>query len=74
MEKTVVKNVLFYDHNWSQVARLVRMFADLVRESGVHVILVSDKQPSQINGNLEILNIYDVPQKKTLKELQEQYS
>lgn len=74
MNKSLIKNVLFYDHNWAQVARIVRMFADLVRESGVHVILLSDKQSSQTNGNLEILNIFDVPQKKSLGELQEKYS
>jgi len=74
MEKTVVNNVLFYDHNWSHIARCVQMFADLGRESGVHVILLSDKQHSQTTGNLEILNIFDVPQKKTLRELQEKYS
>jgi len=68
-----VKNVLFYDHNWSQVARIVRMFADLVRESDIHVILLSDKQPSHINGNLEVINIFDVPQKKSLVELQKSF-
>ena len=70
MLKPVVQNVLFYDHNWSQVARIVRMFAALVRDSGIHVILLSDKQPSHINGNLEVINISDVPQKKTLVDLQ----
>src|SRR3989338_1193452 len=73
MKQTSVKNVLFYDHNWSQVARIVRMFANLVHKSGIHVILLSDKQPSQISGNLEVINIFDVPQKKTLGELQDQY-
>jgi len=72
MSKTVVQNVLFYDHNWSHIARLVQKFANLALESGIHVILLSDKKPSQINGNLEILNIYDVPQKKTLVNLQKE--
>lgn len=74
MSNAVVKNVLFYDHNWSHIARLVRVFANLVRDSGIHVILVTDKQPSQIDGNLELINIYDVPQQKTLIELQEKYN
>lgn len=70
----IVQNILFFDHNWSQVARIVRMFADLVRESGIHVILLSDKQPSHTSGNLEVVNIADVPQKKTLEELQESFN
>ena len=70
MSNAVVQNVLFYDHNWSQIARIVRMFADLVRDLDVHVILLSDKQASHINGNLEVINILDVPQEKTLAELQ----
>jgi hypothetical protein len=74
MNKILIKSVLFYDHNWSQHARIVQMFADLVRESGVHVILLSDKKSSQTNDNLEVLNIFDVPQKKSLGELQEKYS
>lgn len=74
MNKSSIKNVLFYDHNWAQHARIVRMFANIVRESGIHVILLSDKQSSQTNGNLEIINIIDVPQKKSLEELQEKYS
>ena len=74
MVKAVVQNVLFYDHNWSQVARIIRVFTNLVRESGIHVILLSDKLPSHISGNLEVINISDVPQKKTLGELQEKFS
>lgn len=74
MEKTVVQNVLFLDHNWSLVAPVVRMYANLARESGIHVILLSDKLPSQITENFEVINIFDVPQKKTLGELQESIS
>lgn len=74
MENNVVRNILFYDHNWSHIARLVGIFANLVQESGLHVILLSDKQASQINGNLEIINISDIPQNKTLVDLQGQYS
>lgn len=72
MEKTVIQKILFLDHNWPLVAPVVRMFADLMQNSGIHVILLSDKQASQISGgNLEVINIFDVPQKKTLGELQE---
>lgn len=74
MANTAVQNILFYDHNWSHIERLVRVFANLVLESGVHVILLSDKQPSQINGNLEVINILDIPQKKTLVDLQGTFS
>lgn len=49
------------------------MFADIARESGVWVISLSHKQPSQIKGNLEIINIFDVPQKETLENLQKNY-
>lgn len=74
MEKTIIKYILLYDHNHALVGRLIQMFADIVRESGIHVIALSHKQPSQIRGNLEVVNIFDVPQKKTLGELQEKYN
>jgi hypothetical protein len=73
-KQNTIKNILFYDHNWSVQLRIVSKFANLVRESGVHVILLSDRMISQTNENLEIVNIFDVPQKKTLDELHKNYS
>lgn len=73
MEKTVVQNVLFWDHNYSHVASIVEAFANLTRGSGVHVIMLSDKRPSRLTENFEVINIRDVPQKKSLVELQQGY-
>lgn len=66
--------VLFIDRAWPMVATLVREFADAARGSDIHVLFLSDKQPSSINGNLEIINILDVPQQRTLEEMQAEYS
>jgi len=73
MVNAVIKNIFFFDHNWSQINRVVRMFADLVQDSDLQIVLLSNRQPSHINGNLEVINILDVPQKKTLAELQKSY-
>jgi Capsule polysaccharide biosynthesis protein len=66
--------VLFIDRSWPVVADLVRKFADLVKGSEIHVLFLSDKEPSAIHGHFEILNIRDVPQRRSLEEMQAYYS
>ena len=62
--------VLFIDRSWPLVAQLVRDFAASVQGSDIQVLLLSDREPSGISGNLETINILDVPQHRTLEEMQ----
>ena len=64
--------VLFIDRAWPVVLQVVKDFAAGV-EPGVHVTLLSDKEPSAELDNLTVLNIRDVPQRRSLAELQQQY-
>jgi hypothetical protein len=73
MVKKNNKTVLFYDHNWSHIERLVRQFSTLVQGLDIYVILLSDRKPSEIKDNLEIINIYDVTQKMTLIDMQKKF-
>lgn len=66
--------VLFIDRSWPLVAELVQNFAELVRGSDIHVLFLSDKQPSGISRNLETINIRDVPQRRSLEEMQAGFS
>lgn len=62
--------VLFIDRSWPLVGQLVRKFADSVKGSDIQVLFLSDKELSGINGNLETINIFDVPQQRSLEEMQ----
>lgn len=66
--------VLFIDRSWPVVAQLVRNFAEMVRNSEIHVVFLSDKERSGVNGNLETINIHDVPQDRSLEDLQATFS
>jgi hypothetical protein len=62
--------VLFLDRSWPVVETLVRQFAASVRDSNIQVVFVTDRTPSSVEGNLETINIQDVPQRHSLAELQ----
>jgi hypothetical protein len=66
--------VLFIDRSWPVVAQLVRNFAKLVRGTDIHVLFLSDKEPSGISDHLETINIRDVPQRRSLEEMQAGFS
>lgn len=42
----------------------------MVRDSDIHVVFLSDKEPSGVDGHLETINIHDVPQDRSLEDLQ----
>lgn len=65
--------VLLIDRSWPMVAALARKFANSVKESDVNVIFLTDREPSGISGNFETINIFDVPQRRSLDELQAAY-
>jgi hypothetical protein len=65
--------VLFIDRAWPVIGQTVREFAASVRDSRMQVLFLTDKEPSGIDGNLEVINIRDVPQRLTLEQLQDKY-
>jgi hypothetical protein len=65
--------VLFIDRAWPVVAEVVRKFAESVRGSDISVIFLSDKAPSGVRDNMETINVHDVPQRRSMRELQAQY-
>jgi hypothetical protein len=67
-------NVLFIDRAWPLLAELVGKFAELTHASGVNVLLLSEFKPTGICGNIETINIHDIPQRKSLIDLQKTYS
>jgi hypothetical protein len=65
--------VLFIDRAWPVVRQSVERFAELVQGTGVQVVFLSDKEPSRVAGNIETINVFDVPQRRSLEQLQADY-
>lgn len=66
--------VLFIDRAWPVVRQVVHEFAAAVRDTRIHVLFLSDKDRSGIDGNLQTINIFGVPQQRSLEELQAGYA
>jgi hypothetical protein len=66
--------VLLIDRSWPKVAELAYKLANLLESDGVGILFLSDKMPSGVKGNIEIINIFDVPQKRSLGDLQSAYT
>lgn len=60
--------VVVIDHSYRHLIGWAQKFANSI--SGFQVILLTDKSPSMIDGDLEIINVHDVAQKLELDELQ----
>lgn len=65
--------VLFIDRSNPVFVQAIRALAELVRDLPVKLIFLSDKEPSAINGNLEIVNVHDVPQDFDIGALERKY-
>lgn len=65
--------VLLIDRSNPVFVQSARALAGAARDLPVQIIFVSDKEPSSIEGNLEIVNIYDVAQKKDIRALEAAY-
>lgn len=74
MIKSEIVRVLFIDRAYPLMAQYVRRFADSVQRSNIYIIFLTDKEPSGVNGNFEIINIFDVPQRRSLEDLQATFS
>ena len=61
--------VVLIDHSYLHLINWAEQFAKSV--AGIKVILVTDKSPSRIDGDLEVINVRDVAQKLSLDELQQ---
>lgn len=65
--------VLFIDRAWPLLSELVHDFYGYCKDSDVKVILLSEFKESGLLAGIEIINIHDVPQNRSLLELQELY-
>jgi Capsule polysaccharide biosynthesis protein len=67
-------NVLFLDRSNPDFLNWIHEFSRVIGDSGVRLLFLTDKEASIIHGNLEIINVNDVPQRLNLTDLQEKYS
>jgi hypothetical protein len=68
-----MKTILFIDRAWPLLTELVRDFEGYCKGKEVRIILLSEFKKSGSLGNIEIININDVPQRRTLMEMQAEY-
>jgi len=68
-----MKSILFVDRAWPLLSDLVRDFEDRCKGENVKIILLSEFKLSGFLGDIKVINIHDVPQKRTLIELQAEY-
>jgi hypothetical protein len=65
--------LLLIDRSNPVFVQSARALAGAARDLPLQIIFVSDKEPSSIEGNLEIVNIHDVAQKKDIRTLEAAY-
>jgi hypothetical protein len=65
--------VLFIDRSNPVIVKSMRALADAVRDLPVKLVFASDKEPSSVEGNLEIVNIHDVAQATDIGTLELAY-
>jgi hypothetical protein len=65
--------ILFIDRAWPLLAKLVSDFEACTLGSDTKIILLSEFKPSGKIGRVEVINIHDIPQKRTLMEMQAEY-
>lgn len=68
-----MKTVLFIDRAWPVLAQLVYDFHDQMEGEDVKVILLSEFKKTEFISGVEVINVFDVPQNRTLLDLQELY-
>ena len=66
-------NVLLIDRSNPAIYELAIHLAEQIQHDGITILFLSDKEKSGKHGNLEVVNISDIPQSKNLIELQAQY-
>src|SRR3981081_4146908 len=66
-------NVLLIDRSNSAFVDLAIHLAQIVSDPQIRILLLSDKEASGTKGNLEIVNVHDVPQSASIQGLQNKY-
>ncbi len=67
------KKVLMTDRSWPLMLDVIEDLSHLCKNDGISILFLSERHKSSVRGNLEIINIFDIPQKKSMKELQGEY-
>lgn len=65
--------VLLIDRANPVFVQSARALAAAVRDLPVQIVFASDKEPSAVEGNLEIVNVHNVPQRLSIQSLEEIY-
>lgn len=65
--------VLFIDRSNPVFVRTIRALAHEIADLPVQLVFLSDKERSEAVGNLKIVNVHDVAQRKDLGTLERQY-
>lgn len=68
-----MRSILFIDRAWPLLIELVEDFGRSCQDSSTEIILLSEFKNSGRFGNIEVINICDVPQNQTLTQLQDKY-
>jgi len=69
-----VISVLFLDRSNPMFVVWIKEFSKFMDDSSVRILFLSDKEASGTFGNLEIINVQDVPQSLSLADLQKKYT
>lgn len=64
---------MFIDRNDPHTIDWIRGFSEQVDPSEIKVFCISDREPSFESASLKIFNIYEIPQRLSLKELQDKF-
>jgi hypothetical protein len=67
------KKILMTDRSWPLMLDVIENLAEICSEDNITIVFLSERYKSCIRDNLEIINIYDISQKKTIIELQRTY-
>lgn len=67
-------NVLIIDRSNTATLDLAIHLAKSLTNQDIKILFLSDKEPSSVHANFEIINISDIPQRKSLIELQNEYN
>jgi hypothetical protein len=67
------KKVLMTDRAWPYMLEVIQDLSRICARDDIDILFLTERHKSGIEGNLEIINIFETPQKKTIDELQRGY-
>jgi hypothetical protein len=68
------KKILMTDRSWPLMLEVIEDLSRLCKKDGINILFLSERHKSSVKDNLEIINIFDIPQKKSMSNLQSEYN